>query len=244
MNRLEILDIPVDSLTMVEVISLAEKAIINHEKLRIVTANAEMIMQASQNKELKRILLAADLVVPDGAGVVWASRQLKNPVPERVAGADLAVHLLQLAAERQFRVYFLGASPHTAEQAAANMIRKFPLLNIVGTQDGFFSEEQDLEIIQKINESQADLLLVALGSPKQEVWLEKWRKQLTPSIHMGVGGTLDVMAGNVQRAPLWMQKNSLEWLYRGLCQPSRWRRLLALPRFVLAVKRQKGMDNH
>jgi N-acetylglucosaminyldiphosphoundecaprenol N-acetyl-beta-D-mannosaminyltransferase len=121
---------------------------------------------------------------------------------------------------------------------------KFPGLQIAGVQDGFFQESEDNDIIALINQSGAEILFVALGSPKQELWLEKYKEVLKPSLRMGVGGTFDVMADQVKRAPKWMQENSLEWLYRAIGQPSRWKRLMALPKFVLAIKKAKKMDNH
>lgn len=242
MNRLKILGIPVNSLDMSEAVEAVHQSLLKKETLRIMTANAEMIMQAQGNPDLKKCLINSSLVVADGAGVVWAAKELGAEIPERVAGVDLAYQIIRLSAEKGFRVFFLGAGPGVAEMAAKNMKKQFSNLHIVGVRDGFFKESDEADVLQEINQSRAEVLFVALGSPKQELWLEKYKDQLHPYIRMGVGGTFDVMADRVSRAPLWMQKNSLEWLYRGLSQPTRWRRLLVLPKFIMEIKKQKKMD--
>lgn len=242
MNRLKILGIPVNSMNMAETLETVNQSLLKKETLRIMTANAEMIMQAQENPDLKKCLINSSLVVADGAGVVWAAKELGSEISERVAGVDLAYQIIKLSAEKGFRIFFFGAGPGIAEIAAKNLRKQFPDLHIVGIRDGFFKESEEAGIIQEINQSRAEILFVALGSPKQELWLEKYKDQLQPYIRMGVGGTFDVMANQVSRAPMWIQKNSLEWLYRGLAQPTRWRRLLALPKFILEVKKQKKMD--
>ena len=201
----------------------------------IATANAEMVMLAREDAAFGALLAAADLVVPDGAGVVWAARHGGSPVPERVPGVDLTQALLHHAAQTGKSVFFFGAAPGVAEQAAKQAAISNPGLIIAGTRDGYFSAADSPRIVAMVNDSQADLLFVALGVPKQEQWIQENRASLSPRVIMGVGGTLDVLAGRVKRAPVWMQRASLEWLYRLLCQPSRFIRMLALPRFVLAV---------
>ena len=234
MVKLSILGIPVNLVTLSEAVELSIEAIKKQKRFRIMTANAEMIMQAQDHSELRSALQNSELVVADGAGVVWASKEFGTPLKERVAGVDLAYLLLEKATAEKIKVFFLGASPHIAEIAASNMRIKFPGLQIAGVQDGFFQESEDNDIIALINQSGAEILFVALGSPKQELWLEKHKEILKPYLRMGVGGTFDVMADQVKRAPKWMQENSLEWLYRAIGQPSRWKRLMALPKFVLA----------
>ena len=208
----------------------------------IATANAEMIMMATGNPSLMEALNEADLVVPDGAGTVWAAHELGYKMPERVAGYDLVQELLKIApaSENRFKMFFFGSAPGVAEAAKAKAEALYPGVEVVGCRNGFFTEDDEPEIIREINESGADLLLCALGVPKQEIWIRKHLAELEISAAIGVGGTLDVMAGNVKRAPLWMQKAKLEWAYRVILQPSRIGRLAALPKFVLAVKRAKG----
>lgn len=239
MTNIDILGVSVSSLKLLEVVKEVEKSVMNHKPLRIITANAEMIMLAQKNLVLKKSLDHADIVVPDGAGVVWAAKELEKKIIERVAGIDLADELLFESSRKKWKVFFLGAAPTVAEQAKLKIQLKYPGLEIVGTQDGYFSFEKEDEVIRKINESQAEILFVAFGVPKQEIWLDNFNEKLLPIVRMGVGGSFDVMAGQVKRAPQWMQQNSLEWLYRALGQPSRWKRLLALPKFVLAVKARK-----
>ena len=234
-STVTVLDIPIAAVTMKQAVAAVEDFITAKKTHLIATANAEMIMMAQQDGELASILKQADLVVPDGAGVVWASRYLGHPVPERVAGYDLSQQLLQQAAQKGYRVYFFGAAPGIAVQAQAVAVARYPGLHIVGVRDGYFSVQEEDEIIAEIKASQSDILLVALGVPKQEKWLAKNLHRLATPVARGVGGTFDVMAGVVERAPLWMQQASLEWLYRLLQQPQRFLRMLALPQFVLRV---------
>uniref|UniRef100_UPI002FD95B9A WecB/TagA/CpsF family glycosyltransferase n=1 Tax=Anaerospora hongkongensis TaxID=244830 RepID=UPI002FD95B9A len=172
------------------------------------------------------------LVVPDGAGVVWAARYQGNEVRERVAGFDLTQRLLAEAAIKGYRVYFFGAGPGIAEQAKQTAEARYPGIHIVKTRDGYFTEADEAEIIEDIVSMQPHILLAALGVPKQEKWLMRNLNKLQVPVAIGVGGTLD---GTVKRAPLWMQQANLEWLYRLLKQPQRAIRMLALPRFVLKV---------
>lgn len=233
-NQINILGVNVDSVTMSEALSRLESFIHERQLRFVATANAEMVMGAQQDKELLSILNSADLVLADGAGVVWASKRLGPGVPERVAGFDLTQELLRRAAFARFRVYWLGAAPGIAETAAQKAAILYPGLVTVGIQDGFFSSD-DAAIITAIRETRPDILLCALGIPKQEKWLSRNLSQLQVPVSIGVGGTFDVMAGTVKRAPLWMQKSGLEWSYRLIRQPSRLLRMLALPKFVLRV---------
>lgn len=238
-TKVRILGVDVDSVTMEQAIRRVEEMIqTGRSEGRshvVATANAEMVMMSGEDRELAVILQQADLVVPDGAGVVWAARHLGSPVPERVAGFDLAQNLLQKSAARGYRVYLLGSAPGVAEKAASVARQKYPGVQIVGIQDGFFTQEQTNTIIEAIHHAKPDILLVALGVPKQEKWLKAHLTELAVPVAIGVGGTLDVMAGVMKRAPLWMQEANLEWLFRLMMQPKRLIRMLALPRFVLKV---------
>ncbi len=231
-----ILGVTIHALSQRQVLDyLAETALKQGRQQVVATANAEMVMLAKEDAAFGALLAAADLVVPDGAGVVWAARHQGNPVPERVPGVDLTQALLAYASKNGKKVFFFGAAPGVAEEAARRACKRFPGLVVAGTRDGYFSAADSPRIVAMINESGADLLFVALGVPKQEQWIQANRAALAPRVVMGVGGTLDVMAGRVKRAPVWMQRTSLEWLYRLLCQPSRFIRMLALPRFAMAV---------
>ncbi|WP_312334951.1 WecB/TagA/CpsF family glycosyltransferase [Anaerospora hongkongensis] len=233
--KVNVLGIPVDSITMESAVAKIEAFIQEASPHLIATANAEMVMLAQQDDELSNILQHASLVVPDGAGVVWAARYQGNEVRERVAGFDLTQRLLAEAAIKGYRVYFFGAGPGIAEQAKQTAEARYPGIHIVKTRDGYFTEADEAEIIEDIVSMQPHILLAALGVPKQEKWLMRNLNKLQVPVAIGVGGTLDVMAGTVKRAPLWMQQANLEWLYRLLKQPQRAIRMLALPRFVLKV---------
>ena len=234
-ERVNILGVDVDAVTMAEAVDVVRRAMDTRAGVMVATANAEMLMRATHDEELRRILNASALVVPDGAGTVWAARHLGHAMPERVAGYDLAQELLRRAPAEGRRVYFFGAAPGVAEKAKAKAEQIYPGIEIVGVRNGFFSPADNAAIIAEIRAARPDLLLVALGVPKQEKWIAAHLAELDVPVAIGVGGTLDVMAGVMKRAPHWMQKAKLEWLFRGLMQPKRAGRLLALPKFVLKV---------
>lgn len=238
-QKVDILGVKVASLTMGEAVSQAERYIEERAGAIIATANAEMLLRAVKDDELRRILNAAALVVPDGAGTVWAAHHLGYAMPERVAGFDLVQELLRRAPARRQKVFFFGAAPGIAEAAKKKAEKLYPGLLVVGTRDGYFTPEEEPSIVAAIREAAPDLLLVALGVPRQEKWLAKYQEAMGASLSIGVGGTFDVMAGTVRRAPYWMQRAKLEWLYRGLAQPKRIGRLMALPQFVWRVHAAK-----
>ena len=234
-ERVNILGVDVDAVTMAEAVNVVRRAMDTRAGVMVATANAEMLMRATHDEELRRILNASALVVPDGAGTVWAARHLGHAMPERVAGYDLAQELLRCAPAEGRRVYFFGSAPGVAEKAKAKAEQLYPGIEIVGVRNGFFSPADNAAIIAEIRAARPDLLLVALGVPKQEKWIAAHLAELDVPVAIGVGGTLDVMAGVMKRAPHWMQRAKLEWLFRGLMQPKRAGRLLALPKFVLKV---------
>jgi N-acetylglucosaminyldiphosphoundecaprenol N-acetyl-beta-D-mannosaminyltransferase len=239
-KRIAVLNVMIDPVTMDQAVVCLEEFIAARDRCHMVaTANAEMVMMASNDPELYKILFHSDLVVADGAGVVWAARHNGNPVPERVAGYDLAQKLLARAAQKKYRVYFFGGAPGVAEKAKITAEKNYPGINIVGVRNGFFSVADEEPILNEITDCKPDILLVALGVPKQEKWLSKHLDVLHVPVAIGVGGTFDVMAGVMKRAPLWMQKANLEWLFRLLMQPQRIFRMLALPKFVFQVFLQK-----
>lgn len=232
----KILGVPVHPLTMNESVAVLEEKLQKKEQAFVVTANAEIIMMCQQDKEYNNIVSEqADLVLPDGAGAVWAGRYLGNEVPERVAGFDLYNQLLKLSADKGYKAYFFGGAPGVAEAAKNKAEELYPGVQIVGCRNGYFNETEEEAIIKEINDAAPDMLFVALGAPKQEKWLVKYRNQLKPRVLMGIGGSFDVLAGKMERAPKWMQEASLEWAFRLYKQPSRFMRMLALPKFVLKV---------
>lgn len=239
MSRVEILGVQVDAVTMSRAVECVENLIDAGSPSLVATANAEMLLRATHDDELKKILNSAELVVPDGAGTVWAAHHLGFEMPERVAGYDLVQELMKISPRKSWKFFLFGSAPSIAEKAKLKAEKLYSGIKIVGTRNGFFSAEDEPEIISQIKSSQPDILLAALGVPKQEKWLAAHKEELRVPVSIGVGGTFDVMAGEVRRAPLWMQRAKLEWLFRAMLQPSRAGRLVALPKFVLKVHAQK-----
>ena len=239
-TTIKILGVPVHPYTMKGAVEKILERVSQSKKTFVVTANAEIIMMGQSDDEYMEILNNAALVLPDGAGTVWAGRKLGYEVPERVAGYDLFLNLMTEAAQMKLKVFFFGSAPGVAEEAKQKCEMLYPGVSIVGCRDGYFKEEDNLAIVEEINNSGADLLFVALGAPKQEKWLTKFQDILKPSLLMGIGGSFDVVAGKMERAPKWMQDASLEWLFRLYKQPSRLGRMLVLPKFVIKVLRIKS----
>jgi len=201
----------------------------------VVTANPEMVMKARTDPLFMEILQRADLVVPDGIGVVWAGAKLGQPFPERIPGIELAEGLLARAAAKGYRIFLLGSAPGVADQAAAKLQERWPGLRVVGTHHGFFQGPEEEQVLERLKELRPDILLAALGVPRQEKWLAAHLAELRIPVAVGVGGSFDVWAGVDKRAPEWLRKLNLEWLYRLVRQPWRIRRMAVLPVFVLTV---------
>lgn len=234
-----ILGVPIARLNMEEVLDWVEKRIDRDKPSHLVTANAEIIFRAYQEPELAEVLKKADLITADGSGVVWASKKLKHPVPQRVTGIDLVQRLFVLAEKKGWGIYFLGAKPEVVEKAVLNTLSKHSGLKVCGYMHGYFSQEETRQVVTNILKCKPDILLVALGAPKQEYFIRAQLEELAVPVAIGVGGSFDILAGTAQRAPHWMQELGLEWLYRLVKEPRRLGRVMALPRFVLAVFRQK-----
>lgn len=201
----------------------------------IVTADASLIERASREPDLAAVIDKAALVTPDGAGVLFSARVLGAPFAERVSGCDLVERICDLAAREKIPVYFLGAEPGVAEHAAARLEARYPGLPVAGVRHGYFGEAEEPEVVREVRDSGARVLFAALGVPRQEHFLDKHREELGVSVAMGIGGSLDVLSGRVRRAPEWMQRAGLEWLWRVGLDPKRLPRLMALPRFIFRV---------
>jgi len=225
----------VDAVTMADAVARAEALLRRGRPSMVVTTNPELVMHAQRDPELARALARAELVVPDGIGVVWAARVLGHPVPQRVPGVDLAEALLARAAAAGYRVYLLGAARGVAETAAQRLAARFPGLVVAGTHHGYFRPEEEPAVLAAVRQAAPHILLVALGAPRQELWIARHKSAWDVPLALGVGGSLDVFAGRVRRAPRWVQAVGLEWLYRLVRQPSRTGRMLALPRFAARV---------
>ena len=234
-DKIDILGVPIDNVTMEEAVTKVSQFVASPDSHTIFTPNPEIVMLAKDNDRLFSILKKASLIVPDGIGVVIASKmQAGATLKERVAGYDLVQNTMKQAVQKGYKYYFLGSKPGVANEAAKKMREMYPGIQIVGTQDGYFKPEQTAEIIETINASRANILLVALGAPKQEIWIDENRALLKHvKVLIGVGGSLDVMAGVAKRAPVVFQKVGLEWFYRLLMQPSRITRMLVLPQFII-----------
>ena len=236
MTRIQILGSGFDPVTMKEAQARLASYVVDGHPHLVITANPEMVMKARRDQLLAEIMERADMVVADGIGVVWASRTIGQPVPERIPGIELAEGLLNQAASEGWKVFLLGGEEGIADQAAEALQNTLPDLRIVGTHHGFFSSTQEEQaIMEQITRAKPEILLAALGIPRQEKWLAAHLGTLKVPVAIGVGGSFNVWAGVDKRAPLWIRKINLEWLYRLVRQPWRAKRLLALPLFVLSV---------
>ena len=219
-----ILGVPFDSVTTAETIEIIARMIESGEPHYIATANVDFLVQAAKDVELRRILFDAHLVVCDGTPLLWASRLLGNGLPERVAGSDVVPLLIKEAAEKGYRVYFLGAQPEVCKRAVAKLQDQFPTLQIVGHHSPPFKPLVEMDhddIISRIQAAKPDLLFVGFGCPKQEKWIKMHYQTLGVPVCVGVGGTIDFLAGHRRRAPMWMRKAGVEWIYRMAQEPRR-----------------------
>lgn len=233
-----IFGIPFSKMSMDETVRYLTTAIEEGRQTHVITANPIMIMSALDNPGFADIMNKADLIVPDGAGVVWAAKYAGNPVAERVTGFDLMHRLLEQGEKRRWRAYLLGTSQEIIEAAAEKLQLQYPQVKIVGYRNGFFGPDDDAEIVGEIRELQPHLLFVARGMDK-EAWNIQFKQELGVPFIMGVGGSFDVVSGKLKRAPMIFQRLRLEWLYRLLQEPARYKRMLALPKFVVKVLRNK-----
>jgi len=240
--KADILGCRVDMIGAQEAIVQIKQMIYRGRPGHIITLNAEIVYQAQSSAELRETINGADLVTPDGIGIVWGGRKLGYEFRERVTGIDLLKRLCQEAPVENWGIYLLGSAPGVAEEAARRLIEANPGLKIAGTHDGYFSEEDMPSLIAEIKALNPQILFVALGAPKQEYWIKEYKDILGVPACIGVGGSLDVIAGHKKRAPAWMIKLNLEWLYRLLSEPSRLQRQLVLPKFVglILTRRYKG----
>jgi N-acetylglucosaminyldiphosphoundecaprenol N-acetyl-beta-D-mannosaminyltransferase len=219
-----ILGVPLNHVTLVEAVGLVEAMVASGEPHYLVTANVDFLVQALHDVELRRVLLDAHLALCDGTPVVWASRLLGNPLPERVAGADLVPLLIRAAARKNYRVYFLGGASEVTAEAVTRLRREYPDINIVGYHSPPFRPllEMDYqEMARRIRAARPDLLFVSFGCPKAEKWMAMHYRSLGVPVMMGVGATIDFLAGRMKRAPVWMQRTGLEWIFRLLQEPGR-----------------------
>lgn len=237
--KIEILGCNIDIVDSKEALRKAEEIIMQGIPAQVITLNAEIAYAASNDENLRKVINEAALVTPDGIGIVWAARRKGCHLKERVTGIDMVYNLCYLASHKGYKIFMLGAAPGVADEAGKKLQEMYPGLIICGSRDGYFKEEEIGEVIRQVREAAPDILMVALGAPKQEFFINRYLKELGVPLCLGVGGSFDVIAGIKKRAPSFMIKLNLEWLYRLLSEPSRFKRQLALPKFVVKVLKEE-----
>ncbi len=221
-----------------ELMVIARDAVRGRKQLHIVTLNPEMVARQAYDCSFREALRTADLLVPDGIGIVWAARFLQRKILRRLPGIELAEHMIARGEKEKWSFYFLGGEPGVAEGAIAHLCRRYPRLQVVGFHHGYFQDHQ--RIVRDINEREPDVLLVGMGSPYQEMWIHRYRSSLVCRVMVGVGGSFDVWSGKKKRAPRVWQAMRLEWGYRLLQEPWRIHRVApAFLRFLWLVLGEK-----
>lgn len=237
LDRVEVLGVGVDAVDKRSALFLIERFIQHGTPRIVITADASGIVAAQKDRQFHDVLEKADLVTPDSVGVLWALKRAGRVVPDRASGIELVDDICALSSRKGYRVFFLGAAPGVAEDAADRMRLKHPGVNIVGTQDGYFHRDDELAIVNRIRELKVDVLFVAMGIPKQELFISSHLYEMNAKVSMGVGGSFDVLSGMVKRAPKFIQKLKLEWLWRLCLNPRKWGKVAQLPRFWWMVMR-------
>ena len=237
-EQVDMFGVPLAQMDMDKALARVEQFVQERSPHLVVTSDSVSIIRAHDDPEFQAILRSADLVTADGRGVVWMARVLGLPMRERVSGVDMMDRICELAARRGYSVYLLGALPGVAEKAAETMRTRYPGLRVAGIHHGYFTPEEEPAVVEAVAAARPDVLFVAFGAPKQEKWIRAHQVELAVPVAIGVGGSFDIYAGRVKRAPAWMQRAGLEWLYRALREPKRLPRLWALPRLVWMTLRE------
>ena len=240
-KRVSICDIPVDALTMDQTLSIIDQAIHERRPIHHVVINAAKVVNAQKNDDLRSSITQCDIINADGKSIVWASRFLNCAVPERVAGIDLMENLVELAHSKGYRIFLLGAKEEIIYKVVEQYRKKYGSNLVAGYRNGYFKKNEEVSVAQQIASSGADILFVAMTSPMKEIYLNTYKDVLKMSFTMGVGGSFDVLAGKIRRAPLWMQNAGLEWFYRVLQEPRRmWKRyLFGNSEFIYLIVKEK-----
>lgn len=231
-RRIEVLGVPIDCITLDQTMGTIETMIDSGRPHLIVTADSSGIVQAQSDRELMDLYRRSDLNTPDSTGVVWAMNRQDANQNERVSGVEIADRICRVSAEKNWSIFLLGSSPGVADEAAANLRKKYPGVNIVGTRHGFFKPEEDMRVAEEVAKFNPDVLLVAMGIPRQEKFILRTMPVIKARVAIGVGGTLDVFSGRAKRAPKLIQKISMEWLWRLILNPSKIAKAKLLPKFV------------
>jgi len=238
-NFVRVLGYRVHDVTLDETVHLLTRMVLSGRPHHIMTINPEFIMIARVDDKFHAILSCASLVIPDGVGILWASRVFGKKIRQRVTGIDTVNQFAQIARDRGFRLFLLGAGPDVAKRTAEILQEQHPGLCIAGTYEGSPGVDEEEEICRRIEAARPHVLLVAFGAPEQDLWIARTASRLGIPVAMGVGGTFDFIAGIAKRAPFWVRQFGLEWLYRLIQEPRRWRRMLRLPKFALAVLKER-----
>ncbi len=215
---------------------------------KIYTPNTEIVMEARDNEEIRAIINSGDLIIADGIGLIYGSRMKKKPLKERVTGFDISMELIDIANKEGYSLYLLGAKPGVAKRAAENLKKDYPNLNVVGHHDGYFkgthigmkNHEEEIQVIEEINSLKPDIIFLGLGFPKQELWINEYANKLNSKLIIGNGGVIDIISGDMKRAPDIFIKLNLEWFYRLITNPSRIARQMAIPKFLISVMLDKN----
>lgn len=233
-TTVSILNVPFINTTNAAFVAQLKQDILAHHNRFVVTANPEILMYAREHPDYQQVLQQADYITPDGIGVIQGAQILGTPLPERITGYDTLLELLQWGHEQRQRVFFLGAKPEVLKQVVATVKTQYPNLVIAGALDGYYDDEA--AVVDQISAAKPDMIFIATGFPKQEFFIAKYRHRVD-GLWMGVGGSFDVLAGAVKRAPKFWQDHHIEWLYRLIKEPSRFKRMLVLPRYLRLVKK-------
>lgn len=243
MEKVSIFGVDIDNLNMDETVSIVEEYL-KSDKLNVIfTPNTEIVMAAKEDETIKEMVNSADIVIPDGIGLIYGSKIRKKPLKERVTGFDISIKMLEIANENKYSIYLLGGKDGVARDAGEKIKKDYPDVNVAGYHHGFFkgshrdildSEEESM-IVNEINSLNPDIIFVGLGFPGQEKWIYHNRNRINSKVIIGNGGVMDILAGNAKRAPEIYQKLGLEWLYRLIKEPSRITRQIALPKFVISI---------
>jgi N-acetylglucosaminyldiphosphoundecaprenol N-acetyl-beta-D-mannosaminyltransferase len=231
-------------LRLEDFVTIAEGFIQSRKPHYIAVVNAAKVVKMRSDKELDKSVRSADLIGADGVPLVWASRLLGNPLPGRVNGTDLMYKLLEKANEKGYRIFFFGASADVLERVVERVKRDYPGVRIGGYHDGYFALSEESTIVSQIQASRSDILFIAFGTPKKELWVKQYLSRMEVPVVHGVGGSFDVLAGVVPRAPIWMQRSGLEWLFRVFQEPRRmWRRYLVTNTIFTALLTKEWFQN-
>jgi len=234
-KRIRILGVPVDCVNMDQAVAVVNAMVAGDSPQAVIANNPEKVIKAQQDAGLLRQMENTGLLIPDGIGIVLAARILCLGWMERVPGSELMPAICELAEDKGYRVFLFGATPEVNQKTSEILLERYPRLQIVGNRDGYVADSDMLSVVQEINSSKAQILFIALGSPKQELWIEHYLPQLSVRVCQGVGGTFDVIAGHVRRAPRIFRQMHLEWFYRLITNPRRLLRQTALPKFIFQV---------